>query len=367
MSEISLHEITKKFGTNPAIENLSIAIGPGEILGVTGPSGAGKSTVCRMIAGLESPSSGEVRFDGRPVNTLPPQARNTAFMFESYALYPHYTVFENISFPLLSPGNRRRYSAAQIKERVSELVRLVEIEGLEQRLPAELSGGQKQRVALCRALIQEPSVYLLDEPISHLDAKLNHKLRGEIRRRIINKDVPTLWTSPNGIEILSVADRAVVLVGGRVQQIDTPREIFRHPATIEVARLIGDPPMNLLAGCLGDDRGGLWFRHPAFALLLEEPLRKRLESTSAQRQIIVGVRPSGIHLVDDSGTKEGVPGEIYVCEPLGKCSIVSVRIGNDLIKVKTDGYMDYRSGQLVRLHFRGSEVMAFDQASGRVI
>jgi ABC-type sugar transport system ATPase subunit len=364
MGRLELKGMGKQFGKNRVLDQLNIEIEPGEVVSLTGPSGAGKTTTCRIIAGLETPSEGEVLLNGREITPLSPQQRGTAFMFESYALYPHLTVFDNIAFPLRAPKNKGQYTMEGIKKRVWELLQFVEIEALEGRFPNELSGGQKQRVALCRALIQGPSIYLLDEPISHLDAKLSYRLRGEIRRRLIQTETPTLWTTPNALEALSIADRVVVLVRGRVQQVGSPQEIYRHPANTEVARLVGDPPINLLTGTIGRENGTLFFQHDAFRLPLSESLKTSLEAR-ARGKITVGIRPTEIHVMEGPG--EGDTGEVYVFEPFGKYVILSVRLGNEIIKVKTSHLRPYQPGEKVGLQFEDSNLLAFDTETGQKI
>ena len=367
MGRLGLKGIGKLFGNSRGLDRLHIEVGPGEIVGLTGPSGAGKTTTCRMIAGLEFPSEGEVLFDGKPGNSLSTQDRNVAFMFESYALYPHFTVLDNITFPLRAPKHKNRYTSEEIRKRVSDLIQLVEIESLEGRFPNELSGGQKQRVALCRTLVQEPSVYLLDEPISHLDAKLSYRLRGEIRRRLIQTDIPTLWTTPNALEALSIADRVLVLVNGRVQQTGTPQEIYRHPANTEVARLVGDPPINLVIGNIEREDGTLFFRHSSFRLPLGEPLRNRLESKAKGESVTLGIRPTEIQILECPTEEEGHAGEVYVFEPFGKYVILSVRLGGDVIKAKISHLRTYQPGERVKLRFDESNLLAFDASAGQMI
>jgi len=367
VGRLELKGIEKRFGELQALDAIDLEIPPGEILGLTGPSGAGKTTTCRIIAGIESPTAGEVRLADRGVNALTPQERGVAFMFESYALYPHFSVLDNILFPLRAPGQEGRYSSEEIERRVFELMRLVEIEGLERRLPSELSGGQKQRVALCRALVQEPTAYLLDEPIAHLDAKLRHKLRGEIRRRQIQLDVPTVWTSPDALEALSVSDRVAVLVKGRVQQIGAPKEVYHRPASVEVARLVGDPAMNLLTGRLEREEGKLIFRHPAVCISVDDPLRRKLETNGRRDRIVLAIRPTEIGVLEADGGGEGHRGEVHVYEPFGKYGILCVRLGEDVVKVKTHKLRNYRPGETVSLDFGEAELLAFDLEGGRAI
>jgi multiple sugar transport system ATP-binding protein len=327
---------------------------------VTGPSGAGKSTLCRLVSGLETPSEGDVVMDGAHVTAVPAERRRVAFMFESYALYPQLTVFDNVAFPLRAPGAPRR-TGAEVAVRVRELLRFVELEGLEGRRPAELSGGQKQRVALCRALVQEPRAWLLDEPLSHLDAKLRHVLRGAIRRRLTGTDTPTLWASPDAVEALAVGDRVAVLVQGRILQVAPPADIYRRPSTVEVARLVGDPPMNLMAGRVVDEHGTLRFRHAAFGLPVPRELAARLARGPGREGVVLGLRPYEISIGDGAAAARG---EVWVWEPLGKYGILTVRLGADVVKVKVANTRRWTPGEVVPLDLSAAEPALFDAATG---
>jgi multiple sugar transport system ATP-binding protein len=351
MPRLELRGIGKVFGSKRALDAVDLDIEPGEILGVTGPSGAGKSTLCRIVAGVEAPSEGDVLLDGAAATSVPPERRRVAFMFESYALYPHLTVFDNVAFPLRAPGMPQRTDVAA---RVREVLRFVELEDFETRLPAELSGGQKQRVALCRALVQTPRARLLDEPISHLDAKLRHVLRGAIRRRLAATDSPTIWTSPDAGEALAVADRVAVLVGGRVLQVARPAEIYRRPATVEVARLVGDPPMNLLGGTLTEEAGTLRFRHAGFSMAVPRSPR------GASQAAVLGLRPSEIRVTDAGAAR----GEVWIWEPLGKYGILTVRLGPDVVKVKVAKTRSWAPGDAVSLDLSAAQPVLFDMATG---
>jgi multiple sugar transport system ATP-binding protein len=366
MSHLALINIRKAFGEKLALHDLSFEVGPGEILGVTGPSGAGKTTMCRIIAGIESPSEGEVYINNVKANGLPPQHRAIALMFESYALHPHFTVFDNIAFPLRSPRLKGRYKPEEIKTKIMDIMRFAEIEELQERFPSELSGGQKQRVALCRALIQDCNAYVLDEPISHLDAKLNYRLRGDIRRRLTGSQIPTIWVSPNALEVLSVSDRVVVLVEGKVQQFGSPREILRHPESTEVARLVGDPPMNLIKGNIETEGGKLIFKHSAFTASLPPTVRDKLENGKKRHGVILGIPPTQITM-EEPKSDNAIEGEVYVYEPFCKYSILSVRLGEDVIKIKMSAANEYRQGQMVCFRVNWQEVVVFDNQGGKLI
>ena len=364
-NRLELRSLDKEFGAVTVLNGIDLAVDPGEILGLTGPSAAGKTTTCRVISGIERPSAGDIWFGGRDWRGVPPQGRNAAYMFESYALYPLFTVYENIAFPLKAPNKKGRYSEREIARRVAEIIELVEMQGLEDRLPGELSGGQKQRVALCRTLAQEPSVYLLDEPIAQLDAKLRPKLRGEIRRRQGRTESPTLWCTPDALEAISVADRVAVLIDGAIQQTGTPEEVYLRPANVRVARLIGDPAINLLPGRLAQENGQLMFVHQMAKVALDDRLRTRLEGGAQVTEVLLGVRPTSVRIArPGSGS---APASVYTFEPFGKYSVVTARLGEDTVKVKTYEPVQFKSEEAVGLEFLEGDFVVFDARTGEAV
>jgi ABC-type sugar transport system ATPase subunit len=365
--ELKLRSVEKRYGDAVALEALDLHIAPGEILALTGPSGAGKTTICRLISGIEAPDAGEIWLGRRRLDGLSPQARHVSDMFETYALYPQLSVRDNSAFPLRAPGHEMRNDEHTIAARVGEVLELVEMADLAQRMPAELSGGQKQRVALCRALVQDPTAYLLDEPIAHLDAKLRHKLRGAIRRRLRLTGVPTLWCSPDGLEALSVADRVAVLVNGRVEQVDTPMRVFLAPASVRVARLLGDPPTNLLEGELGRQSDQPVFRGNGFSIGLPEPLARRLETVAGSHQVVLGIPPTELTVAPASSAADGAAAEIYTFEPFGKYTVTTVRLGGSLIKSKSFTQTPLRPGDPVRVRFQSSSFLLFDLETGKAL
>ncbi|MCS0504216.1 ABC transporter ATP-binding protein [Ancylobacter mangrovi] len=322
--------LSKSF-THKVLHDVGIEVAPGELLAVTGPSGAGKTTLARILAGLERPETGSVSLGGRDLAAIPAGQRRVALMFESYALYPHLTVRGNALSPLQAPGGR--LDAASANRRVDEVLELLEIRHLGERLPGALSGGQKQRVALARLLVQAPDLYMLDEPISHLDAKLRHKLRGEIRRRLSAQSAPSIWLTPDGMEALSVGDRVVVLDQGRVEQVGTPEEIWLKPASTRVARLLGDPPMNLVDGALQREGDVLFFTRRGMRIALP-PALAAAAGKAAGEEVTLGVRPDGIGFAEP-GAPGSLSAEIYSNEPFGKHAIVTLDLGTLLAKAKT--------------------------------
>lgn len=361
---LAIRHVSKRFHA-PVLTDIDLDIGPGEVLALTGPSGAGKTTLCRILAGLERADTGALSLDGADLMAVPPGRRRVAFMFESYALYPHMTVRQNVLSPLLAAASRGAGSPSQAA--IDDMLDLLEIQRLSERLPGALSGGQKQRVALARVLIQTPALILLDEPISHLDAKLRHKLRGEIRRRLSAQTAPVLWSTPDGMEALSVGDRVAVIADGKIEQVGTPEDIWLRPASLQVARLMGDPPINLLPGKLHHENGTTFFQHLSAKIVLPGALVKAA-TTASSDAITLGVRPNAIGLVtaDAAGA---LPAELYSNEPFGKHAIVTADLGGLLLKIKTSmqdaARAGERIGEPIGLSFLPEGMMLFDGATGR--
>jgi multiple sugar transport system ATP-binding protein len=251
MASVEIRDIRKSYGALEVIHGISLSIEDGEFIALVGPSGCGKSTLLRMIAGLEEITDGEVFIGGRVVNPLTPRERNIAMVFQSYALYPHMTVAENMGFNLKLSG----LSKPEIEKRVGEAARMLALTDLLQRKPSQLSGGQRQRVAMGRAIVRDPAVFLFDEPLSNLDAKLRVQMRTEIKSLHQKVATTSVYVTHDQIEAMTLADRVVVLNGGRIEQVGTPLELYRKPANLFVAGFIGSPAMNLLAGTVEAEEG----------------------------------------------------------------------------------------------------------------
>ena len=362
--------LSKHFGAKQALSDLSLRLEEGELVAVTGPSGAGKSTLARLISGLEVPSSGELHLAGENMRGRAPQGRRVAHMFESFALYPTRTVRQNVASPLDAPGNRGRWSPGEAARRIDEVLALTEMAALHERFPSQLSGGQKQRVALCRALVQDPSVFVLDEPIGHLDAKLRHRLRGDIRRRQRALRPGTLWLTPDGLEAMAVADRVMVLIGGRIHQVDTPDAVFARPANVQVARLIGDPAMNVLELQWLPSDGPVFRVGDSQPVAASASLRQRHQGHARQGRGLMGLRPTEIMVTpseaaghDRWGT-DSLHGAVYAVEPLGKTCIVSIDVGGQRLRARLPGAPAWPPGMPVSLRFDAEASLAFDPDSG---
>lgn len=353
--------LSKQFGSNRVIRDVDLTVGAGEVVALVGPSGAGKTTLCRMIAGLEQPDTGSCHLGGANVASMPPGQRRVAMMFESYALYPHLSVRENILSPLQARAKGRL--GDDVRKHVDQLLTLLEIAHLGDRQPVALSGGQKQRVALARALVQDPSALLLDEPISHLDAKLRHKLRGEIRRRLSARGHPSIWSTPDGLEGLSVGDRVAVLVEGKIEQIGTPEDIWLRPASIRVAKLFGDPPMNILQGEIRTEGDKAIFRRSDLTIELPATPASAVGKLSS-RTVFLGLRPGGMTL-SNSDAPGAIAGQVYSNEAFGKHALVTIRTGaGDLVKIKTKEATSLGLGEPVGFQYGVDEFFLFDGGTG---
>jgi multiple sugar transport system ATP-binding protein len=308
MSRLQLDSVSKDFGTRRAVSRLQLECRDGEFLVLLGQSGAGKSTTLRLIAGIETPSEGEILFDGQRVTQLPPEQRDVAMAFESYALYPHLTVREHLEFPLRAPG--RKLAAAAIEERVQRVAQLLEIGALLARRPTQLSGGQRQRVSLGRALVRQARFTLLDEPVAHLDARLRHDLRGELKRHQQSSGATSIYATPDFSEAAAVADRIAVLIDGELRQLDTPENIYDHPIDVDVALMAGDLKMNLFDA---DRLAGL--------TPISGGVRK------------IGMRPSEIGVLSRAQPST-LAGKVYVTEPMGYDQIVRVDTEGQIVTAR---------------------------------
>ena len=341
--QIELEAITKAWGEVVAVDHVSFTARDGELLVVLGPSGCGKSTVLRLIAGLETVTAGAIRIGGQDVANLPPASRNVSMVFQSYALFPHLNVAENIVFGL----KVRKLEATERQRRLERAVELLGLQGLLHRKPAELSGGQRQRVALGRAIVSEAPVCLMDEPLSNLDAKLRHEMRREIRMLQQRLAITMIYVTHDQVEAMTMADKIVLLNAGRVEQCSPPEELYAQPATVFVAGFIGTPPMNLLP--LDQPEVLQYARANLTDCLPREALDK----------LILGVRPEKISLSD-----AGLGAEVRSLEYLGADSLIACKIGARELIVRQSGRVKLATGDRIHLNWPQAESHFFVVGSG---
>ncbi|MFE0028554.1 ABC transporter ATP-binding protein [Amycolatopsis sp. NPDC059021] len=355
MAHVRLTSLRKTYGDAVAVAGLDLAVADREFLTLVGPSGCGKSTTLRMICGLEKATSGEVFFDDEPVGHLPANKRDVAMVFQSYALYPHKTVAQNIGFAL----RMMRVPKDEIARRVTETARSLDIEKLLDRKPKELSGGQRQRVALGRAIIRDAGAYLLDEPLSNLDAQLRVDMRAELKRLHADLSRTFIYVTHDQVEAMTMSDRIAVLNEGELQQCAPPEEIYRHPATMFVASFMGSPAMNFLRGRIVDDGGRRLFRGPAW----EQELPAEAGEVT-DRDVVLGVRPEDLRLAGPDG--EGRRGKVFVAEPLGADVLVTVDVGA-LVKARVPAPFRTSHDDPVSVVFRPDRLYLFDAESGAAL
>jgi multiple sugar transport system ATP-binding protein len=356
MAELILKTLTKIYtqAQSPAVDQLNLAVRDGEFIALLGPSGCGKSTTLRMVAGLESVTAGEIRIGNKLVNELHPKDRGVGLAFENYALYPPLKVRDNLAFNLRAHG----LGAKEINRRVDEIARTLQIQELLDLKPAALSSGQKQRVNMARAMVRRPSVLLLDEPLSHLDARLRVELRTEIKRLHAEQRFTTIIVTHDQLEAMALADRIAVMNEGKLQQFDTPLEVFNHPANEFVAGFLGEPPMNIFSA--GINSGQLVIPDTDFALPIAPSIQKLIGS---RKELKLGIRPWGIR-VNQAQTDGSVPGTVVVVEDLGDETRVGVRYGEVLIMSSIPVTRRYRPGLPVFLNFNEEDLNLFDPITG---
>jgi len=362
MATLSVRGLRKEYGNLVALDDLNLDVQDGEFFVLLGPSGAGKTTTLKCIAGLETPTAGRVEIDGQDMTDVEPYERNVAMAFENYALYPQKTVFENMSFPLNS--KRHRVSEEEARKRVEGVAETLGIRHLLQRLPRELSGGQRQRVALGRVLVRPADVFLLDEPLSHLDAKLQMEMRAELRSLGEMQNTTSFYVSHDYREALALGDRIGVLREGRLIQVGTGEEVWQRPADTFVARTFGQPEINLVTGELVDGPEGCLFRSRDGEIEVPLPNRPAPPGTAVE----LGIRPLDLEVADGEMPPDNVKlaGRIYVVERLGRELEVTVKIGENLIAVVT-GKGSKDPDEQATIYFSSSRLLLFEGETGKRI
>ncbi|MEZ0345760.1 MAG: ABC transporter ATP-binding protein [Infirmifilum sp.] len=362
MARVAAKDLVKRFGKVVAVDHVTFEARDGEFLVLLGPSGCGKTTTLRIIAGLETPDEGEIYIGEKLVNDLPPKDRDIAMVFQNYALYPHMKVYDNIAFPL----RVRKVPREEIDQRVKEVAKLLRIEQLLDRYPRQLSGGQQQRVALGRALVRKPQVFLMDEPLSNLDAKLRVYMRAELKRLQRELGITTIYVTHDQAEALTMADKVAVMNEGRIMQLAEPSELYYRPANTFVAGFIGAPAMNFIDASLNRSDGGFIIDTGVFKIPLPGDFTRILEEKGSPSEVIFGIRPEHIE-VSREPLPDGFEVEVFVTEPLGSETIIDFRHGDSLVKAKYPGYFDARHGEKIWVRFKINEAHIFDKKTGNTI
>jgi multiple sugar transport system ATP-binding protein len=379
-SGVRFENVTKRFGHIVALQGLNLTIQPGELMVLVGPSGCGKTTALRLLAGLEEPTEGEIYIGARCVNEVSPRDRNVAMVFQNYALYPHMRVYDNIAFGLrlrelgsfwwrLTHYQRARQIQQHIDKRVRQAAQMLGIETLLHRLPGELSGGQRQRVALARAIVRQPEVFLMDEPLSNLDAQLRDQTRAELKKLQERLGITTLYVTHDQKEAMTLGHRIAILKEGVLQQVGTPEEVYFQPANVFVATFVGTPPMNLLEAQVvaGEEGTGCQLQLPS-SRLTPLPAQQRLLNDRIGQKVLLGVRPQHIHISaiapPDAILSEPLQGLVDVVEPHGDRNDLHVLIEGQRVMVQLGAQVKVREGERLTLHFDRERLHLFDPITG---
>ncbi|MBC8231160.1 ABC transporter ATP-binding protein [bacterium] len=370
MAEIKLENLTKRFGDVVAIDNINLEVKDHEFMIILGPTDAGKTTTLRCIAGLEKPDEGNIYIDRQLVNDFTPAQRDVAFVFQEHILYPHLTVYENMAFPL----KPRRMSREEIDKIVREVAGTLHIEHLLDRNPSALSGGEAQRVSLGRAMVRRPRLFLMDEPLSNLDAKLRSEMRAELKWRHQELGITTLYVTHDQVEAMSMGDRVAVLNDGVIQQIGSPMDIYNHPTNVFVAGFVGSPKMNLL-DCTFEEKDTA-FLNVEFTdvnINISNQNKQKIRENVTKRELVFGIRAENV-FVEREEKPEFVQTEVYVIEALGAYNIVDLRLGqnpdsgkNIILKAKTPSTFRPEIGEKVWIGFNHERTYVFDRTTGKTI
>ena len=350
MAAVSFQEVKKNFGKTAVLHGISLDIADGEFMVLVGPSGCGKSTLLRMLAGLEDISAGSIAIDSRVVNDVDSKDRDIAMVFQSYALYPHMTVGENMGFSL----RLRNEKKGLIERRVGQAAKILNLDPYLHRYPRELSGGQRQRVAMGRAIVRDPKVFLFDEPLSNLDAKLRVAMRAEIKALHQRLKTTTVYVTHDQVEAMTMADRIAVMNDGRVEQLGAPLDLYDHPANLFVAQFIGSPAMNVVEGIFTKSQGSSFVK----ALGYSWPVNA--SGGAEGRAVKYGIRPE--HIALEAG---GIPAEVVVVEPMGAEAELIVKVGEAPFTVLTHGRSSAKPGDRISLKPDAHSAHVFDAATGK--
>lgn len=359
MSYLEIKNLQKKYTANGPliVNNMNLSIEKGEFIVFLGPSGCGKTTTIRMISGLEEVTGGDILVDGESIIHKKPRDRGVSMIFQSYAIWPHMTVFDNIAYPL----KLRKMSKDEIKKRVQKAAEATEIQGLLNRYPAQMSGGQRQRVAVSRSIVVEPKLFLMDEPLSNLDAKLRVTMRTELKKIHNAQGSTSIFVTHDQSEAMSMADRIIVMYKGKIEQIGTPMEVYQDSATKFVAEFIGTPPTNFFDARIEKKEGGLWAEGEGFQYKIPEKLWGAMEAYVG-KNVDMGIRPEYIEVSPELDKKEGYFAKVPVqfIEPQGSHSILITEVGKHNVKIHTVKYMNMEPGTMVSLYVKNHMVMFFD-------
>jgi multiple sugar transport system ATP-binding protein len=362
MADVRLEGVSKYYGKVKAVDNIDLFVRDKEFLSLLGPSGCGKTTTLRCVAGLEEVTEGRIFIGERCVNDIAPRERNVAMVFQDYALYPHMNVFNNIAFPL----KVRKLAKTEIEKRVYEAAELLEIRELLARKPKELSGGQRQRVALGRAIVREPSVFLLDEPLSNLDAKLRIYMRKELKRLQKTLGTTLIYVTHDQVEAMTMSDRIAIMNEGRIQQEGSAIEVYKKPANMFVGGFVGSPPMNFIDCSLDEKSRRACLDFGEFKFDINDEVADIIREASSANKIVFGIRPEDIQ-ISKTAAPSFVKASIYVIEPIGSEVQVTVRIGGNLISVAADPFFRGEIGEEVFLNFCEARFHIFSKKTGEAI